>query len=386
MAYNVRVATTKEFKESKEVWNKLTLSMSIPRIFCTWEWVYTWWEHFGEKYEPLILFIYNDTEPVGILPLSYYKTGIINRYLTNRILTYCGSNELYPDHLDIICAKEDAGQCVSAVFNFLASEYTDWAVINISLLSEENNLKLYADTNSNVTTLIKASTSAPFIALNGTFEDYTGTFGNKKRYDLRKKQKVLCEGQKVEYISCDPLHITEGMKTLFYLHELRAKSKKIESTFKGEVLFHFHKVLAERINKNGWLWLRFLRNTDGEIISAFYGFAINGHLLYYQLGIHPEWEPYSPGTVLFYEVIKEAFSKNYKEFDFLRGNEKYKSRWTQTGRALHTYDIYNKTVAANLLMKTSQMKDLMKKHYVNSCFIWGVTEWLERILCLSRGD
>lgn len=386
MAYNVRVATVKEFKESREIWNKLALSMNIPRIFCTWEWVYTWWEHFGERYEPLILFVYNDTDPVGILPLSYYKAGIFNRYLTKRVLTYCGSNETYPDHLDIICAKEDAAQCVKAVFRFLASEYTDWAAINISLLSEENNLRLYADVNPNVTTLIKSNTSAPFIALNGTFEDYTGTFGNKKRYDLRKKQRVLCEGQKVEYISCDPLRITQGIKTLFHLHELRARSKKIETTFKGKTLFDFHNALAERISKNGWLWLRFLRNTHGEIISAFYGFSINGYLLYYQLGIDPEWEPHSPGTVLFYEVIKEAYSRNYKEFDFLRGNEPYKSRWTQDRRALYTATIYNKTVAAHFLMKTSQLKDSIKMHYIHSFLLGGVTEWLERLMQFSRGD
>src|SRR3972149_5756027 len=140
--YKVKIATIKEFNECKDIWNKLALSINIPSIFCTWEWIYTWWEHFGEKYEPLILFIYKDTELFGILPLVSRKAIFKNGWLTGGILSYCGSNELYPDHLDIICAKEDAEQCVQAVLNFLSSEYKDWDVLNISLFSEESNLML----------------------------------------------------------------------------------------------------------------------------------------------------------------------------------------------------------------------------------------------------
>jgi predicted N-acyltransferase len=100
-------------------------------------------------------------------------------------------------------------------------------VLNISLLSEGSNLMLYANTNPVLTTAIKSNTSAPFIILNNrSFDDYLNGFGNKKRYDLKKKQKVLCEGHGVEYTSCDPSQLTEGIKALFYLHELRAKSKK----------------------------------------------------------------------------------------------------------------------------------------------------------------
>ena len=136
--YKVKAATIKEFQESREAWNRLGLLMSLPSIFCTWEWVYTWWEHFGRNYEPVILFVYKDTGLVGILPLAYQKTR--NGALIGRKLSYCGSMELYPDHLDIICSKEDAEQSLDAVFEFLRSEYKEWDVLNISLFSEESSL------------------------------------------------------------------------------------------------------------------------------------------------------------------------------------------------------------------------------------------------------
>ena len=55
--YTVKIATLKQFQESKEIWNRLASEMVFPSIFCTWEWVYTWWEHFGESYEPVIFFV-----------------------------------------------------------------------------------------------------------------------------------------------------------------------------------------------------------------------------------------------------------------------------------------------------------------------------------------
>ena len=68
--YKVKVATLKEFQESREIWNDFILKMNIPSIFCTWEWIYTWWEHFGKNYELLILFIYHGDRIKGIFPLA----------------------------------------------------------------------------------------------------------------------------------------------------------------------------------------------------------------------------------------------------------------------------------------------------------------------------
>jgi CelD/BcsL family acetyltransferase involved in cellulose biosynthesis len=70
----------------------------------------------------------------------------------------------------------------------------------------------------------------------------------------------------------------------------------------------------------------------------------------------------APRTVLFYETIKEAFSNNYREFDFLRGNEGYKSRWTQNHRMLYAATIYNKTIRANLSKTFSKSKDFVKRN------------------------
>jgi len=86
--YTVKVASIDEFRESKEAWNELVSKLAFPSIFCTWEWIYTWWEHFGDKYQLLILFIYEGAELKGIFPLALRKSVLKNDWLTGRIFFY----------------------------------------------------------------------------------------------------------------------------------------------------------------------------------------------------------------------------------------------------------------------------------------------------------
>jgi CelD/BcsL family acetyltransferase involved in cellulose biosynthesis len=358
--YKVKIATIKEFQESRDAWNKLALAMSFPSIFCTWEWIYTWWEHFGRDYEPVILFVYKDAELVGILPLAYHKT--LNGALFSRKLSYCGSMELYPDHLDIICSKEDAEQCLDAVFEFLRSEYKEWDMLNISLFSEGSNLFDYLSRKDfYFDSEIKQISVAPYITLSGSFDEFSRTLSGNLRKNIRASKRKLLEQYDIKYILCDPLQSHYGLKTLFTLHEQRAKRKNILSTFNVEHIVNFHNSLVQRISKNGWLWLGYLRNEE-KVIAASYCFAFGGHIFSYQKGIDTEWERYSSGTIINYETIKEAFSKNYKEFDFLRGNEEHKRQWTKQCRALFSVNIYNKTVYGNISRRINYTKDLLKRN------------------------
>lgn len=356
--YKVKLISINEFKESKDAWNKLALSMNFPSIFCTWEWIYTWWEHFGRDYEPVILFVYKDAGLVGILPLAYHKTK--NGILNSRKLIYCGSNELYPDHLDIICAKEDADDCLNAIFEFFSSEYKDWDVLNISLFSEDSSLLHFLNRNIlYFASEIRQASVAPYIVLSGSFEEYISRFDKKQRYNLRSRRKKLYEQYGFKYVSSEPLQEQEGLKTLFALHEKRAKRKNIVSSFSGKNIINFHNTLVQRINKNGWLSLRFLRNKN-ELIAVSYNFIFGGTVFSYQKGLDPAWEHYGPGTVILCELINEAFSNGNIEYNLLHGGEEYKNQWTKSQRQLFTVNIYNKTLRANLAETVSKSKDLLK--------------------------
>lgn len=359
--YKVKIANLKEFRGSRDTWNALASKMKFPSMFCTWEWHYAWMETFGEGYEPLILFIWEGSELKGIFPMSKPKRSAPKNLFSTRLLSYCGSSQLYSDHVDVICLKEDGELCLSAVFEFFNSEYAAWDEIELGLVSEESNIWHYFEKNkSNLSTKIEKKSVAPYLSLSGSFDAYMKTFNSKQRYNITSRRKKLIDQFGITYSSGKPGEILKDLETLFHLHNLRANKKNISSTFNGELLLKFHHNLANLISKTDCLWLRFLRNKD-DIVSALYGFEFGRHLFYYQIGIDPKWEKYGPGSVLIYEAIQEAFNKNLLEFDFLRGNEEYKSQWTQNQRSLYSIHIYKKSLKGSIASMIMVLQDFARK-------------------------
>jgi len=355
--YTVKVLDINELDRYREIWNRLALSMNIPSIFCTWEWIYTWLEQYGSAYEPFILSISDADEIKGFFPLAFDKS---NDTFKSKTLLYCGSKELYPDHLDIICEESETDRCVLSVFDFLSNGFKEWDVLDVSLLAESSGLLTHLrgkDTDFEAD--IKQISTAPFITLSGTFDEYTKRFTSKKRYNIRSSQRKLHEQFGMLYTACEQQGIDKGMETLFELHALRADMKNMKSNFNRPDIKRFHCALAKRASDNGWLFFRSLNN-DTETIASMYSFVFGGHLFYYQIGFNPKWERYSPGTVLIYEVLKEAFSRGYKEFDFLRGGEEYKSSWTDELRPLFALSLYNNTLKASLTKTISKSKGILK--------------------------
>ena len=358
--YRAKVAGMDEFRESKDAWNSLASKMFFPSIFCTWEWIYTWWEQFGDKYEPLILFIYDGADLKGILPLASRNVVVRNDWLTGRILSYCGSGEVYPDHLDIISSSEEAAPCLNAVTRYLLSDYKEWDVLQLSGMSEGNNFMTWLACENAFSTDIKQTSVAPFISLPGGSEGFLNQFHAKKRYHLKKVEKTLFEERGVKYTSCAEREDSDTLKNLFELHAGRANQKRIVSTFQGGSIVDFHARLIGRLRQNDWLWLRSLR-TDEKVIAVFYGFSYEGRVFYYQIGHDTGWARYGPGKVLMYNAIKEACEKKYGEFDFLRGNEEYKSYWTKDLRLLFTANIYNRSFRGALSNSLQRTKTTLKK-------------------------
>jgi len=105
----------------------------------------------------------------------------------------------------------------------------------------------------------------------------------------------------------------------------------------------------------GVLFLRSF-SLDGKAIASFYGFEYGGTLYYYLLGarVNPA-KRVKTGTAVLGYCIEEAIARGCREFDFLRGSEEYKYRWTSAERRNPRVRFYNRTgraVAYLLLGKT----------------------------------
>ena len=205
-----------EFKNSREKWNYLVHLMRYPIIFCSWEWIYTWWKHYGKSRELFILFVYKENELKGILPL--YTENLIQEKsrLKGRIYRYCGAEDLYPDHLDLICDVNDFDNCAKAIMAFMNSKTSNWDTIQFRFLSEISLLKSWIQTTSKTSKVsYKYVSIAPYLELSGSLEDYLKSFSSKKRYTIRKKEKKLLREKGLRYEVGDANNYAAILELLF---------------------------------------------------------------------------------------------------------------------------------------------------------------------------
>src|SRR3990170_1341535 len=227
--YTVKAVHSDEFRNSRDKWNNLALSMKHPSIFCTWEWIYTWWEYFGNLYDPLILFIYKNTELIGIFPLAARNMIVEDVILPGRVLSFCGSKELYSDHTDIICEESNAPFCMNAAIDFLMSEYRQWDVLHLSYISEDSNfLNLMNTTNTTLEMDCIQVSSASYITLSGSFEDYNMSLSKNLKNNLKRTRKKLYDEFAINHTCFTPDRYPNSIQELFVLHKLRADEKRIK--------------------------------------------------------------------------------------------------------------------------------------------------------------
>src|ERR1022692_4645942 len=71
----------------------------------------------------------------------------------------------------------------------------------------------------------------------------------------------------------------------------------------------------------------FLLKAGGAAVSALYVFSVGQTFQFYQCGIHPGWVRYGLGQVLIGNAIEQTIAAGHATFDFLRGDESYKTQW-----------------------------------------------------------
>jgi CelD/BcsL family acetyltransferase involved in cellulose biosynthesis len=101
---------------------------------------------------------------------------------------------------------------------------------------------------------------------------------------------------------------------------------------------------------------------QNQAVATLLTFSFGSSTLYYQAG----WDPdsalasLSPAVVLMAQSIRDAIEQRSTYYEFLRGDEAYKSRWTKTYRTTSTLLIARSFMARNQ-QRVAWLKDRVKR-------------------------
>jgi len=348
-------------------WDELALEDARDGFFRTFVWYKAWMDHIRPDAEPFVIVVREGDGPIlGLAPLCRLRYRDLGYRLNG--LAWAGREVVSGDFLDFLSERSARSAVLSAILEFLSGPNCRWSVLVLGeLVDGSDSYRAVERMGSERGLQVRRQEEriCPFIELPATFDDYLGGLGSSTRYHIRRRMRdVEKKGGSVR-VSTQPEEIAPRLDTLVRLHEARWRRDNLPGTFGRPSFVDFLKqVLLNPPLETSYRLYELIH--EGSAVASLLTFQFGESALYYQAGWAPDSElaGLSPGVVLMAHSIRDAQANGKRYYEFLRGDEAYKSRWTKTYRTTTTLLVARSVVARGYL-RTAQLKDTIK-HYALS--------------------
>jgi CelD/BcsL family acetyltransferase involved in cellulose biosynthesis len=325
-------------------WSALCDIAEAGCLFLTPEWLVPWWEQFGGDRELSCIAVSEGQRLVGFAPLfsELVRVGGVRV----RRVAFLGDGATGCDYLDLLAAPGRETEVRDAVLEALGE--LSWDVCDLDGLWRESPTSHFlaqhfpngrsisssqaglGGANLEVLRDARLRFVCPNIPLTGTYEEYVASLG--RRENLRRREKWLYRqpGVSIE-VARTPDEAALAVERFLELHRARWSVEGGSDGLSDERHETFHRVAVRMLAERGWLRLYTLFAARRPVASV-YGAVHNRKFLYYQSGYDPAWRSKSVGLVLLARTVQDAFAEGVTEFDFLRGDEAYKTEWARAER------------------------------------------------------
>jgi CelD/BcsL family acetyltransferase involved in cellulose biosynthesis len=318
------------FLELENDWNELFEKSEDNNVFLSWDFLTTCWSFFGEGKKLKILVIKDKNEVVAIAPLkqSRYAFGNMLGYTVIEPLGYRAA-----DYTGLIL-KERKAECFNLFLNYM-SENLKWDFIYLFDLPETSILPDLLSKNNDLHlkfTLVQGK-KCPFIPLFGSKDNFKQSLDNNLKKDMRRcMQNLEKDFGQVALKRYDELgSVEKGLNNFFKLHQERWDSKLGEGVFSSSKNRDFYTTISKKWAEKEWLALYFL-TVKGEPVAAQYCIEYQNKMSYVLGGFNSKLNKYGLGNLLTFKIIEDCIKRQINEFDFMKGDESYKFRWTDQYR------------------------------------------------------
>jgi CelD/BcsL family acetyltransferase involved in cellulose biosynthesis len=293
-------------------------------------WVRAWWLAFGQG-TPMVLAARRDGRLAGVLPLDHV------------------GGSLWPmvnDHaveLPLVAEDEQAGLTlatglVERIGGRIVLPLLEPARPGLSAMRD-----LAASGGCGVATRIIRT--APYVAVDGDFEDYEQRLRSRLRADLRRRLRRLEERGEVEIkvgAPDDGDDVPRLLEEGFSVEASGWKGEESTAISSSEDTHRFYREAAAWAVSRGLLHLAFLR-LDGRLLAFEYSLRDESGHYRLKVGFEADHTKFAPGKLLLRAVLEDAFAHRVQRFEFLGGGDPYKLEWATGIRDLVTVDLFTPT-------------------------------------------
>ncbi|MCX7967537.1 MAG: GNAT family N-acetyltransferase [Armatimonadetes bacterium] len=326
-----------QWAKLRNEWDELLVNSTAfeTRIFLSYEWLTTWWRFFGFGKKLTVIAVADGKNLVAAAPLFSAPSTLLP---FARIIKFVGNgNADYGDFL----VRKNCQEAAKFVWHWLFANSSLWDVIALHELpsnSEAISALRQVQLPDGIKVNVLVGEICHRVPLDGRVNSWRERASNSLREQLKRRERQISRNFSVQFsLAQSDDEVRQVMSQLFALHRLRWAQLGQTGVFVLPKVRKFHIEFAKQALKRGWLRLHWL-NLDNFIAAAYYAFKFGDYAGFYTCGFNPKFAKYSVGKVLLARVIDEAEREGAKVFDFMRGNETYKSEFgTVTQNNLHLF-------------------------------------------------
>lgn len=307
------------FELVSQQWRQLVEQDRQATIFQTEEWNRLWWQEWGRvrgeelnrrgvagKVELAIMVVSAGKEPVVVVPML--RVGEYGELLGGEEIT---------DYLDMVVREGveagRLGRVLKKGWREMGLKQVRW----INLREDGYGMRVFSGQTGGKK---RTGEVAPYINL-GQIDDWEGYLAGlerKQRHEVRRKLRRLDAAG--AYTLCQAEEAVGELDDFFRLHRVSAREK---SEFMTDKMEGFFRKVAREFNRHGWLEVCYLK-LEGKKVAVVWCYVWRDKIMLYNSGYDPLVGYYAPGLMLKTLSIKRAIEAGRVEYDFMRGDERYK--------------------------------------------------------------
>jgi CelD/BcsL family acetyltransferase involved in cellulose biosynthesis len=336
----------------QSTWNELARKVPFRR----WDWLEAWWRNYSAdadgtptgRHDLYVLAVQDDQNNlIGIAP--WYRLCTRSG---SRVIRFLGDGEVCSDYLSVLCRDEHSIAVTKELANWLkdanerhgSANHADqtgeddrWdrldfvgvdagdAVFNCLLaqLREVGNLVHFCP-----------AMNTWRLELPPTWDEFLSRLSKQHRNRLRRADRTYFQTGQVQVKRVDSADDwSEFFEILLDLHGRRWNNKGLPGAFASPRFTAFHREISANWSASGLATLAWLE-MDGKPLAVEYRLHGDGVMYAYQSGMDTERLDVRPGELANMWAIRNALEQGQHHYDFLRGDEEYKSRWRAQPRPM----------------------------------------------------
>jgi CelD/BcsL family acetyltransferase involved in cellulose biosynthesis len=345
-------------------WNRLADDVPCRR----WEWLEPWWRHYSTPSDELFVLVVHGPqgEVLGIAP--WYLSRSLSH---GRVVRFLGSGDVCSDYLTILTRPETQSFVIDEIVEFLSNEAADeWDQLELAGVdADDAAVALLVERLAERDYVIhqQAGESCWRLELPADWDQYVSTLSKTRRERVRQiVRRSFDTGRAVSRQVVERAEVPHYYDVLVTLHQKRRESLGQSGCFVDPVFTRYHQEVMERFFDSGRLRLQYVL-LDGQPVAIEYDLIGHNTVYFYQSGIDPAVLEERPGWMGTIGSLRAAIEQGYRTFDFMRGDEAYKSSWgAQPRRTLETRIVARRPAAQlrhTAWLAQQQMRRWAKAHW-----------------------